>query len=237
LTVASGARYCRASMELDSPEVRESIAAGPLADVPEPVLQELLRRGRFIEAPTGMVARRPGDAPRLCIIVDGLVRVHLDSGSGRQLTIRDLRGGDISGLAQLMARLDTLHMVALSPTRAWTALLEDVRDLFAQEPALIRAVARECASRLDDLTHEIADVCFGSLRQRLLRHLLDAAVPADDGQLICRLSQRELGDAMGSVREIASRVIRELKSEGLVAMRPDGIALLDCAVLYRESVR
>jgi hypothetical protein len=49
------------------------------------------------------------------------------------------------------------------------------------------------------------------------------------------VSQQELADAAGSVREVVARALRDLRIAGIVATAPDRIVILDPARLYTES--
>jgi len=77
---------------------------------------------------------------------------------------------------------------------------------------------------------------FGSVRQRVAAHLLDLASdrqrPRD--RLVARVSQQELADAAGSVREVVARALRDLRVAGIVATAADSIVILDPARLYAE---
>lgn len=82
------------------------------------------------------------------------------------------------------------------------------------------------------------------MRQRVARHLLDLASasvrPATPGQrggqeLAARVSQQELADAVGTVREVVVRVLRELRQHGVVRTERDRIVLLEPARLIQEQ--
>ncbi|MEV4623557.1 cyclic nucleotide-binding domain-containing protein [Asanoa sp. NPDC049573] len=47
--------------------------------------------------------------------------------------------------------------------------------------------------------------------------------------LVAHVTQQELADAVGSVREVVARVLREFRQEHLVATRPDSVHILDPA--------
>jgi CRP/FNR family cyclic AMP-dependent transcriptional regulator len=91
------------------------------------------------------------------------------------------------------------------------------------------------------LERVLAGNVFGSVRQRLIRHLLDlageTASAGGNPSLVARVSQQQLADAIGSVREVVARVLRELRSEGLVETGPGGIRLCDPAALEAEIGR
>jgi CRP/FNR family cyclic AMP-dependent transcriptional regulator len=75
------------------------------------------------------------------------------------------------------------------------------------------------------------------VRQRVAAHLLDLASDHQppDGRLVALVSQQELADAVGSVREVVARVLRDLRVAGIVATAPDSVAILDPARLHAES--
>jgi len=49
------------------------------------------------------------------------------------------------------------------------------------------------------------------------------------------VSQQELAEAVGSVREVVARVLRDLRGAGLVATGPDGVHVLDPAGLHDQT--
>jgi CRP/FNR family transcriptional regulator len=77
---------------------------------------------------------------------------------------------------------------------------------------------------------------FGSVRQRVAAHLLDLSSDQlrPQGRLVARVSQQELADAVGSVREVVARVLRDFRVERLVATEPDSVHILDPARLHDQ---
>ena len=86
---------------------------------------------------------------------------------------------------------------------------------------------------------------FATVRQRVARHLLDlasarvgpAATPGQEAsqELVARVSQQELADAVGTVREVVVRVLRELRQDRVVRTERDRIVLLEPARLIQEQ--
>lgn len=48
------------------------------------------------------------------------------------------------------------------------------------------------------------------------------------------MSQQELADAVGSVREVVARALRDLRALGIVATSTDSVVILDPARLHEE---
>jgi CRP/FNR family transcriptional regulator, cyclic AMP receptor protein len=90
--------------------------------------------------------------------------------------------------------------------------------------------------RVDTLQQKAINA-FGSVKQRVATHLLDLGSSEQDrdGSLVARVSQQELADAVGSVREVVARVLRELRLSGIVATSPDSVLIVDPVRLHEES--
>ena len=92
---------------------------------------------------------------------------------------------------------------------------------------MARAIIDELSERVVKFVAEIPGSAFSTVRQRVARHLLDlASEQRNGGRLVARVSQQELADAVGSVREVVFRVLRELRSEGVIRTSREGIELL-----------
>jgi CRP/FNR family transcriptional regulator, cyclic AMP receptor protein len=68
------------------------------------------------------------------------------------------------------------------------------------------------------------------------RHLLDLAAQHQRGpDLVAHVSQQELADAVGTVREVVVRTLRELRQEGLLETGRAGIRILAPERLLAEA--
>ena len=176
-----------------------------------------------------IIHREDEVAPHVEILVRGLVRVHVTAPDGRTLTIRYCRPGALIGVA-------TLYATGSSRPFAVQALVDSemlrlrpavVRRLADREPQLTTALLTETSERVLGFIAELSDTVFSTVRRRVARHLLDLASEQQQGaQLVARVSQQELADAAGTVREVVVPVLRELRHAGLVQTERRGITLL-----------
>jgi CRP/FNR family transcriptional regulator len=73
---------------------------------------------------------------------------------------------------------------------------------------------------------------FGSIKARIARHLLDlASSQPESGELVATITQQQLADAVGSVREVVARALADLRAVGAVAGAEGGITILDASTL------
>jgi CRP/FNR family transcriptional regulator len=208
-----------------------------LGKLPRDVFSSLIADGERIDYPAGAIIYRERSAPRAALLVTGLVRVYMSSPEGRQVTVRYARPNDVLGIAVMVGGPVNVSVQTLE---ASSLFYVNIRTLTAAAQADARvawAIAEELNRRLYDTLQQTAINAFGSVKQRVASHLLDlASIQQRPGsRLAARVTQQELADAVGSVREVIARVLRDLRLAGIVATSMDHILILDPGQLHSES--
>jgi CRP/FNR family transcriptional regulator, cyclic AMP receptor protein len=170
--------------------------------------------------------------------VQGLIRVHATAPDGRTLTIRYCRPGGLMGILSLYA--EPFLMPATTQAVVDSDVLgvdpDVVRQLADRDVRVAKALLLELTERATALTAEVGGWAFSTVRQRVARHLLDLATHRQQGsELTAQVSQQELADAVGTVREVVVRTLRELRQEGLLETRRGGIGVLAPQRLLAEA--
>src|SRR5437868_1063207 len=88
---------------LTDPVIEQAVQPRVLAALPTSQRDQLLGGALRVDIPAGSVVYREGDAPRCGLLVSGLARVFLLGADGRQVTVRYMRPGSMSG-ASLVIR-------------------------------------------------------------------------------------------------------------------------------------
>jgi CRP-like cAMP-binding protein len=179
------------------------------------------------------------DPPRLVLIAEGLVRVYYTSIQGRQATIRYATPGHTIGLPVMMApailaedrmlamqALATCHVLEFSAAQFRRAAESDAKNMWP----LFSELARSLMDGQRFLSHNV----FQPVRARVARHLLDLSVKRSDG-LVVSASQQDIADAIGSVREVVSRVVVQLRDDGLIRRNEGVYVILNPTVLHKIS--
>ena len=214
----------------------------------EPVLRQgflscldAAEQRRLVEAghPIELVARQTL-GPRVAdgaimVMLAGLLRIYLESPAGRQVTVRYARPGDVLGLVHLLGATTAVRAQAIDAVTLFAFPGKQIQALGETNAAFALVIARECADRTVDAMEELRLVTFGSVRQKISRHLLDLAACDATGALLASVTQQELADAAGTVREVVARTLKEMRSDGLLGDSGVGIVLLDPRRLDDES--
>lgn len=218
-------------------ELQSAISLSHLRELPADVLRDLLTGARRTRIPASSVFHHEGEgAPHLELVVSGLVRVYVTAPDGRTMTVRYCRPGAVLGMMSLFTpgfampatvqALTDAELLALSPALARRAAAVDVR--------VAQAFLREQSERAIGFLYEVPGSAFASVRQRVARHLLDLASEGGP-ELIVPVTQQQLADAVGTVREVVVRVLRDMRTAGEIRTERDRIVLLDPSRLIAEQ--
>jgi CRP/FNR family transcriptional regulator len=159
----------------------------------------------------------------------------MHASDGRQVTVRYVRRGDLLGGPALVGGPAPVFVQAVTPGEAFFFDIDRVKRVARSDASVAWALAEESVHRLYDILEELAGNAFASVRQRVARHLLDLAAsrPAS-GRLTAFVSQQDLANSVGSVREVVARVLAELRKERLVRTAPGRVEILDPIQMSRE---
>lgn len=218
-------------------ELVAAMARSFLGGLPSGLLDELLVAGDRIDLPAGGTIYRQGDYPRTFLVLRGLLRVYMTSAEGRQVTVRYARDADVLGIAVLIGGPADVGVQTLAESSLFRIDSRILTAAARRDATVAWALAEELNRRLYETLQQTAINAFGTVRQRVAGHLLDiaAARQLPGGQLVAAASQQELADAVGSVREVVARVLRDFRLSGLVDTATDSIRVLDPARLHDES--
>ena len=218
-------------------DLESAILASHLRELPVEVIDDLMVGAVRLKIPASSVIHREGEgAPVLELVVSGIVRVFVTAPDGRTMTVRYCRPGALLGVISLFTpgfampatvqALVDAELLALSPGVARRAAAQDVR--------VSQAFLREQSERAISFLYEVPGSAFATVRQRVARHLLDLASQGAP-ELVVSVSQQQLAEAVGTVREVIVRVLRELRAAGVVRTERNRIVILDPARLIAEQ--
>lgn len=220
-----------------SKTVADAIADSFLSALPPVALKRLVADSFQLDVPAGGVFYREGTAPRSVLVIDGLVRVFMTSREARQVTVRYARRGDVLGVAAIVGGAPPVSVQAV--TECWLLSLNaaTLAAIAKEDPGVGWAFAEEVTRRLYDVLDELSGNVFGNVSQRVVRHLLDLSErEGANAPLVAKVSQQELADAVGSVREVVARVLGDLRRMQLIETGSSGIVIRDPSGLFAKTV-
>jgi CRP/FNR family transcriptional regulator, cyclic AMP receptor protein len=215
--------------ELTLAAIVDLLRRGCWAPLPIATIESLVQGGRIGDFPAGRTVYAEADTEGLAVVVQGLLRVFMHASDGRQVTVRYVRAGDLVGVPALVGGPAPVFVQAVVAGTAFFFDANRVKRTARGDASIAWLFAEESVHRLYDVLEELAGNAFASVRQRVSRHLLDLATsrPVVEGRLTAFVSQQDLANSVGSVREVVARVLAELRAERLVRTSPGRVEILD----------
>jgi CRP-like cAMP-binding protein len=180
----------------------------------------------------------PG-TPLLALVVDGMLRVYAMSPNGRQATVRYTAIGDVVGLPLFLAPDAAAHpelaVQAVTATTLVHLSPRTLRSAVQANPDCMWALFSELARSFLAGHNLLSQNVFQPVRMRVARHLLDLAEKRGD-RLFVTASQQDIADAIGSVREVVSRVIIQFRDEGLLRRHDGGYLICEPRGLHAAAL-
>jgi len=206
---------------------RAAIAASSLGTLPQDVIAQLMAGAKRRRIQARSMLNYEGEDSHFELVLAGLVRVQVQAADGRTMTVRYCRPGALLGAATLYALIPRpFGIQALSDSELLSFRPAIVRGWADRDPRVARALLTETSERVLSFVAELSGHAFANVRQRIARHLLDLASDhRHPDELLAPITQQELADAVGTVREVVVRVLRELRDEGTVQTGRGGIMI------------
>jgi len=168
----------------------------------------------------------------LLFVERGALRVFKTAESGREITLYRVRPGGLCllSLSSLLARTPyTASVAADGETVARELDGATFRALYASESALQDHVAAQLHGLLSEVMTLVTEVAFRRVDERLRDFLLRAT----ERTPTVETTHERLAHELGTAREVVSRLLENLRDDGLVTVARGQVQVLDRAALAR----
>ena len=145
----------------------------------------------------------------------GLVKLVRVTADGRERVVRVLFPGDVVGLEALATGHFDSQAVALSEVSVCRIPLDVIHQLGANSPRLHRKLMEKWQSALKQADDWLAELNFGSARQRVLHFIRKMHEVADDGTATL-FGRDDMGAMMDLKLETVSREVTALVRAGVM---------------------
>ena len=201
-------------------------------------MEELNRVTTMSTVPKGRVFYRPEEPGEvLFILKDGRVQLYRISPEGKKLVISTLGPHTLFGeMALLGAKMHNTFAEALDDCLICVMSRADLERLIVNKPQVAVRILEVTGKRLRDAEERLENMAFKGIPARLANLLLRLAdeqathLPADGDQQpgdIVGLTHQDLAESVGTYRETATQVLKDLKADGLIEIGRKRITILD----------
>lgn len=208
----------------------------PFLTEADPLLAREFRENAFLaRIPSGRDVFVEGDlSEAIAIILSGMVRVYKIGETGREITLYRFGDGESCILtANAILSQETFPAIATVEEDVEAVMIPAAtfRDWVRRSELWQSFVFRLLSQRLASVLTTVDEVAFRRLDVRLAAFLLKQAGPDD----IVRMTHQEIAAELGSSREVISRVLETLATEGLIDRGRGTISLVDRSALTSRA--
>ncbi|MEA2612322.1 MAG: family transcriptional regulator, cyclic receptor protein [Chloroflexota bacterium] len=198
-----------------------------LRSVPPALLTELFRSG---------VRRKLGAGERLAkslisdewvvLVTAGVMRLYVAMDGFEPTLAYGNRGSLFGTHAMVPSEAFLVGLQSVTPSVVLQLAARRVGELAKSNPAFARALSEDVQLHLHEVVRSFAAHAAGNLRQRLARQIVELSDLEPEDELV-PVTEQQLADGVGSIRESIGRSIGDLRRDGSIATTRHGLLVLD----------
>ena len=164
----------------------------------------------------------------LFIVKTGRLRIYILSEEGKEITLYRLSPGQmcmLSASCVLSAITFDVYVDAEEPTECYKITPQAFNDLYERIPAVKIFALETAVDRFSDVMWIMQQLVFMSMDKRLAIFLLDEI--NINGTDTVNLTHDQIARHLGTAREVVSRVLKLMASDGVLEVARKGIRIID----------
>ncbi len=169
-----------------------------------------------------------GDCMGLILVTSGQLRAYTVSEDGREITLYRLFERDICLFSASCMMKSLQFDIAISAEKDTDAILipsEVYRRIMEGSAPFANYTNEIMASRFSDVMWLIDQIMWKSLDRRLAEFLLNES--NIDGTSILKITHEAIGNHLGNPREVITRMLKYLQTEGMVKLSRGTVEIID----------
>ena len=211
-----------------------SLSDSDLESLSECVRLQSLKKGQTL-------FRKGDEGSSLYIIKQGTIKIVLPSRLGDEVIVTIFSEGDFFGeMALFDGKPRSADALAMESTKIYILSRKDFLLFLHSNINAMESILSQLTKRLRDTDDFLEGTCFLNVSARLAKKLLDLAgsygrQDADSVYIDLDLTQKELGDMIGSTRESINKELKILRDKGLITNQENKIQIIDMVRLKRRA--
>ncbi len=200
-------------------------SAPPFRGLAPEELADLFREVRHREISAGTTFHSPArSAEVLYVVKRGRVRVYRLTPAGRKITLTELRSPAVFGSMALLGQgMDSDFAEAVQDSLICTVSRHTLERLLHRRPDVALRLLTAIGGRLWETERRVEEMAALTAEPRLAVLLLRLA---DSAGNLAGLTQEDLAEMSGVVRQTAARILGRWRRDGLVAVRRRSVRIL-----------
>ena len=162
------------------------------------------------------------------LLLQGSAYAFTDDDDGNEFIVASFKSGDCFGeLGLLDGQARTANVITTSACECLVIPRAEVHRQIQKEPAVASAIINGLVERIRGMTEDVSCLALMDVYGRLVRILNSSTQEQDDGTRVgSRMTHQELAKRVGSSREMVSKILKELRIGGYLAIENNQMHIL-----------
>ncbi len=195
----------------------------------DPLARKLAALGRVRRFPKDSLLIREGEASGdVFVILDGVAAVYVADGEGREMILGQYASSQVVGEMALAGQRRCASVRALESTVCCVLTRKTLHRAIRADPEIALQLFATAARRIRSTTDVVKSLALTNVYGRVAALLARLEYVALDGALWSRepLRQQDIANRVGASRDMISRVLKQLRLGGYIAVRDRRITIL-----------
>jgi CRP/FNR family cyclic AMP-dependent transcriptional regulator len=174
-----------------------------------------------------VIIERGDDASQLFFLIEGRVKVYVVGDDGREMVFGERGPGSYVGeLALLTGDSRSASVETLADTEFLVLGRETFNQVITEHPQIALVLLRDLARRACALSEDVSDFALLDVYGRIAKLLQNSARDEAGQRITGRLTHQDIADRVGASREMVSRILKDLRTGGYIAVEKKRIVIL-----------
>ncbi len=206
-----------------------------LASITDPAWITAAEQMYPITIPAGTHVYHPGDQCRnFVLLLEGNIRIYASSRYGREIVLYRMQPGEFCILTLVtLLRKQSYPANSVTENEVHAMIMErPVFDrVFNESPVFREYMIQDLSKRFLSVIEQLQELAFEPLEIRLADLLFKRF--RDDNALQITMTHSQVAQELGTSREVASRMLKELERRNVLKLKRGSIQINDWSSLHR----
>lgn len=162
------------------------------------------------------------------LVLEGHVRVYIQSDEGREITLFRINSGEVCTLSASCMMSEISFEIMMETMEDSTLLISGtpcLRRLMANNLHIENYIYKHIAEHFSDVMWAMSEILFKSFDKRLAGYLEDERLSRKTTTILA--THDEIARDIGSAREVVSRMLKYFEKEGIVTLSRGSVQIVN----------
>ena len=188
------------------------------------VIERLAVRKRYLK--NTIFIEQGDEANTLYLLVSGRVKIYVGD-DAKEVVLREIGPGSYVGeLAILVGGTRSASVKTLDDSEFLVLTQRSFEQIITDHPQIALALLRDLARRVCEMTEDVGNLALLDVYGRIVKLLEQSAVEEQGRRITGRWTHQDIADRVGASREMVSKILKDLRVGGYLAVEQKRIVLL-----------